>query len=37
MRSRFWDSGMFLVGGVLIVVLVWAVAMLGPTAIERWF
>ena len=31
------DSGIFLVGGALLVVLVGAILVLGPTAIERWF
>ena len=31
------DSGIFLVGGALLVVLVGAILVLGPTAIGRWF
>ncbi len=31
------DSGIFVVGGALLVVVVGAVLGLGPTAIERWF
>ena len=33
----FLDSGMWVVGGALLVVLVGAILALGPTAIERWF
>jgi len=31
------DSGMFVVGGALLVVLVGAILALAPTAIGRWF
>ena len=31
------DSGMFVVGGGLLVVIVGAILALAPTAIERWF
>ena len=31
------DSGMFVVGGALLLVLVGAILALAPTAIERWF
>jgi len=31
------DSGMFVVGGGLLVVLMGAIFALAPTAIERWF
>jgi hypothetical protein len=31
------DSGIFVVGGALLVVVVGAILVLGPTAIERWF
>ena len=38
MLSRtFLDSGMFVVGGALLVVLVGAILALAPTAIGRWF
>jgi len=31
------DSGIFVVGGALLVVVAGAILELGPTAIERWF
>ena len=31
------DSGIFVVGGALLVVVVGAILVLGPPAIERWF
>jgi len=31
------DSGIFVVGGALLVVVLGAILVLGPTAIERWF
>ena len=31
------DSGIFVVGGALLVVLAVAMLALAPTAIERWF
>jgi hypothetical protein len=31
------DSGIFVVGGALLVVVMGAILVLGPTAIERWF
>ena len=31
------DSGMFVVGGALLVVVVGVIIALGPTAIARWF
>ena len=34
---RFLDLGIFVVGGALLVVVVGAILVLGPTAIERWF
>jgi hypothetical protein len=38
MLSRtFLDSGTWVVGGGLLVVLVGAILALGPTAIARWF
>jgi hypothetical protein len=37
LRRTFLDSGMWFVGGGLLVVLVGAILALGPTAIERWF
>jgi hypothetical protein len=27
----------FLIGALLLIVVLWAVFMLGPTAIDRWF
>jgi len=37
LSKRFLDSGTWVVGGGLLVVLVGAILALGPTAIERWF
>ena len=38
MLSRtFLDSGMWVVGGGLLVVIVAVIIALGPTAIARWF
>jgi len=38
MLSRtFSDSGMWVVGGGLLVVSVGVIVALGPTAIARWF
>lgn len=38
MLSRtFLDSGMWVVGGGLLVVIVEVIIALGPTAIARWF
>ena len=37
LRRRFLDSGMWVVGGGLLVVLVGAIFALAPTAMERWF
>ncbi len=38
MLSRtFLDSGMWVVGGGLLVVIVGVLIALGPTAIARWF
>ena len=38
MLSRgFLDSGMGLVGGALLGVVVWGMVVLAPTAIGRWF
>ena len=34
---RFLDSGMWVVGGGLLVVIVGVIIALGPTAIARWF
>ena len=31
------DSGMFVIGGALLVVLVGAIVALAPIAIDRWF
>ena len=31
------DSGIFVVGGALLVVVAGAILVLGPAAIERWF
>jgi len=37
LRTRFLDSGMWVVGGLLLFAVVGAVLALGPTAVERWF
>ena len=41
LRRRFLDSvldsGMWFVGGGLLVVVVWAILVPAPTAIGRWF
>ena len=37
LRRTFLDSGTWVVGGGLLVVLVLAALALAPTAIERWF
>jgi hypothetical protein len=34
---RFLDSGMWVVGGGLFVVLVVTILLIAPTAIGRWF
>ena len=33
----FSRTAMTVVGVLLLVVLIWAIYMLGPTALERWF
>ena len=37
LSRRFLDSGMWVVGGGLLVALVGAIFALAPTAIGRWF
>lgn len=37
LNRTFLDSGMWVVGGGLLVVLVGAIVAIAPTAIERWF
>jgi len=37
LNRTFLDSGMWVVGGGLFVVLVVAVLLIAPTAIGRWF
>lgn len=33
----FSSTARIVVGGLLLVAVLWAVYMLGPTAVERWF
>ena len=35
--TLFSRSAMPVIGLLLLLVLVWAIYMLGPTAVERWF
>ena len=35
--SFFSGSASYVIGGVLLLILIWAAFMIGPTAIERWF
>ena len=37
LNRTFLDSGMWVVGGGLFVVIALAMIALAPTAIERWF
>ena len=37
LSGTFLDSGMWVVGGGLLVVIVGVIVALGPTAIARWF
>lgn len=37
LRTKLLDSGMWVVGGLLLVMITGAILVLAPTAMERWF
>lgn len=37
LRMKLLDSGMWVVGGLLLMMVMGAILVLAPTAMERWF